>query len=220
MFLVRKGNPKDIRDWDDLVKPGRLRHHAEPEDLRRRTMELPRGLGLRASSAGPAATTAQGGGVRGASVSATCRVLDSGARAATTTFAQRGIGDVLDRVGERGAAGASRRWATAQVLDRRAVADDPRRTAGGHRRSHGGSPRARGRRRRRTSSSSTRPRRRRSPPDTISGRASPDVLARYRAKFPDVRTLLTIDGDFGGWGQAQKRALRRRRRSFDRIYAD
>ena len=35
VFLVRKGNPKGIHDWDDLVKPGVRGHHAEPEDLRR-----------------------------------------------------------------------------------------------------------------------------------------------------------------------------------------
>ena len=36
VFLVRKGNPKGIKDWDDLVKAGRRGHHAESEDLRRR----------------------------------------------------------------------------------------------------------------------------------------------------------------------------------------
>jgi sulfate/thiosulfate transport system substrate-binding protein len=41
VFLVRKGNPKGIKDWGDLVKDG-----VEPEDLRRRPLELSRGLGL------------------------------------------------------------------------------------------------------------------------------------------------------------------------------
>ncbi|XPE47953.1 substrate-binding domain-containing protein [Shigella flexneri] len=40
VFLVRKGNPKQIKDWNDLIKPG-VYHHAEPEKLRRRTLELP-----------------------------------------------------------------------------------------------------------------------------------------------------------------------------------
>ena len=48
VFLVRKGNPKGIKDWDDLAKPGVAGHHAEPEDLRRRALELPGGLGLSA----------------------------------------------------------------------------------------------------------------------------------------------------------------------------
>ena len=55
VFLVRKGNPKGIKDWDDLVKPGVAGDHAEPEDLGRRALELPRRVGLRAASR-PAAT--------------------------------------------------------------------------------------------------------------------------------------------------------------------
>ena len=46
VFLVRKGNPKGIKDWGDLVKDGVAGHHAEPEDLGRRALELPRRLGL------------------------------------------------------------------------------------------------------------------------------------------------------------------------------
>ena len=48
VFLVRKGNPKGIKDWDDLIKPGVSRDHAESEDLRRRALELSRRMGLRA----------------------------------------------------------------------------------------------------------------------------------------------------------------------------
>ena len=47
VFLVRKGNPKHIKDWEDLVRPRRLSHHTEPQDLRRRALELSGGLGLR-----------------------------------------------------------------------------------------------------------------------------------------------------------------------------
>ncbi len=36
VFVVRKGNPKEIRDWPDLVKPGRRGHHPEPEDVGQR----------------------------------------------------------------------------------------------------------------------------------------------------------------------------------------
>ena len=46
VFLVRKGNPKGIKDWGDLVKDGVAGDHAEPEDLRRRPLELSRRLGL------------------------------------------------------------------------------------------------------------------------------------------------------------------------------
>ena len=78
-----------------LGRPGqarRRRDHAEPEDLRRRALELPRrvGVGLAASTA----TAAR-------SLDFLTRlfknvpVLDTGARGATTTFVERGIGDVL-----------------------------------------------------------------------------------------------------------------------------
>ena len=46
VFLVRKGNPRAIRDWDDLVKPGVSIDHAEPEDLGRCALELSRRVGL------------------------------------------------------------------------------------------------------------------------------------------------------------------------------
>ena len=92
MFLVRKGNPKGIKDWDDLVKPGVSVITPNPEDLRRRAVELPRRLGIRAS-ASTAATTRPANSSRGST--RTCPVLDSGARGSTTTFVERGVGDVL-----------------------------------------------------------------------------------------------------------------------------
>jgi sulfate transport system substrate-binding protein len=91
VFLVRKGNPKGIRDWDDLVKPGTaviipnpktsgngrytylaawgytIRNGGKPDDAREFVARLFRNV----------------------------PILDSGGRAATTTFTQRGIGDVL-----------------------------------------------------------------------------------------------------------------------------
>ena len=45
VFVVRKGNPKGIKDWPDLVKGRRVDHHAQPEDLRQRQVQLPRRLG-------------------------------------------------------------------------------------------------------------------------------------------------------------------------------
>ena len=54
VFLVRKGNPKQINDWPDLMQAGCQRRDAESEDLGRRALELSRGLGLRAASASSA----------------------------------------------------------------------------------------------------------------------------------------------------------------------
>ena len=91
VFLVRKGNPQGIKDWDDLVKPGvsvitpnpktsggaQWNYLAAWEYARRKT-----------------------GGDEGAKefvakLYKNVPVLDSGARGSTTTFVQRGIGDVF-----------------------------------------------------------------------------------------------------------------------------
>ena len=48
VFVVRKGNPNGIKDWDDLAKPGVQVITPNPEDLGRRALELSRRLGLRA----------------------------------------------------------------------------------------------------------------------------------------------------------------------------
>jgi sulfate transport system substrate-binding protein len=90
IFLVRKGNPKGIKDWDDLIRPA-SGDRAQPQDLRQRPLHLSGRLGLC-----PAKTGNDAGcpGFR-AKLFANVPVLDGGGRGATTTFTQRGIGDVL-----------------------------------------------------------------------------------------------------------------------------
>ena len=44
VFLVRKGNPKGIHDWADLIQTGRGGDYAASENLGRRALELPGGL--------------------------------------------------------------------------------------------------------------------------------------------------------------------------------
>ena len=46
VFLVRKGNPKNIKDWDDLVKADVAVITPHPKDLRRSAMELSGGMGI------------------------------------------------------------------------------------------------------------------------------------------------------------------------------
>ena len=92
VFLVRKGNPKGIKDWGDLIKPGVQVITPNPK-----TSGGARWNYLAAWQYGKT----QGGGNDAkakAFVTALYKnvpVLDSGARGATTTFVQRGIGDVL-----------------------------------------------------------------------------------------------------------------------------
>ena len=71
VFLVRKGNPKEIKDWDDLAQAGRRRDHAQSEDLGRRALELSGGLGLRAEQ--PTATRPRRSAFVDEAVSRTCR---------------------------------------------------------------------------------------------------------------------------------------------------
>lgn len=90
VFLVRKGNPKRIRDWGDLVKPGVGVITPNPKTSG----------GARWAYLAAYAYGLKQGGAAGAKDYITklfrnVPVLGAGARDATTTFAQRNIGDVL-----------------------------------------------------------------------------------------------------------------------------
>ncbi|HEX9172654.1 MAG TPA: sulfate ABC transporter substrate-binding protein, partial [Telluria sp.] len=92
VFLVRKGNPKQIRDWGDLVKPGVAVITPNPKTSggARWNHLAAWGYALRL----PGATEASARDFI-TKLYRNVPVLDSGARGATTTFTERGIGDVL-----------------------------------------------------------------------------------------------------------------------------
>ena len=95
VFLVRKGNPKAIRDWDDLVKPGVQVITPNPKTSGgARWNYLAAWEFARRKAAGSGAGEAQARGFV-ARLYRNVPVLDSGARGATMTFVQRGMGDVL-----------------------------------------------------------------------------------------------------------------------------
>ncbi|MCK7475363.1 MAG: sulfate ABC transporter substrate-binding protein [Rhodopseudomonas palustris] len=100
VFLVRKGNPKAIKDWDDLVKPGVACDHAEPEDLGWRPLELPGRLGLCAEAAWR--QRGQGAASSSPTSTRTSRCSIPARAAPPRRSSQRGIGDVLHGLGERG----------------------------------------------------------------------------------------------------------------------
>ncbi|SDG95128.1 sulfate ABC transporter substrate-binding protein [Propionivibrio dicarboxylicus] len=92
VFLVRKGNPKQIKDWTDLVKPGIGVVTPNPKTSG--------GARWNYLAAWAYALKQPGGNEEKAkefvgALFNNVKVLDSGARGATTTFTERGIGDVL-----------------------------------------------------------------------------------------------------------------------------
>jgi sulfate transport system substrate-binding protein len=91
VFLVRKGNPKAIKDWDDLVKPGVQVITPNPKTSGGARWNYLAAWGYAQKKYGSEAKAQEFVG----KILANVPVLDSGARGATTTFVERGIGDVL-----------------------------------------------------------------------------------------------------------------------------
>ena len=92
VFLVRKGNPKGIRDWGDLIKPGVEVITPNPKTSGGARWNYLAAWGWAKRQAGGSDATAE---TFVANLFKHVPVLDTGARGATNTFAQRGIGDVL-----------------------------------------------------------------------------------------------------------------------------
>jgi sulfate/thiosulfate transport system substrate-binding protein len=91
VFLVRKGNPKGIRDWDDLIKPGIAVITPNPKTSGGARWNYLAAWGYALKKFGSAAKAKQFVGDLYNNVP----VLDTGARGATVSFVERGVGDVL-----------------------------------------------------------------------------------------------------------------------------
>ena len=92
VFLVRKGNPRAIQDWGDLVRPGIAVITPNPKTSGGARWNFLAALGWAQRQPGATAESVE------AFMTALFRqvpVLDTGARGATNTFAQRNLGDVL-----------------------------------------------------------------------------------------------------------------------------
>ena len=201
MFLVRKGNPKGIKDWADLSKPGVAVITPNPKTSGGARWNYLAAWGYALKQPGGSDAKAQR--VRRRALSSNVPVLDSGARGSTTTFVERGIGDVLlaweneallavkelgagqvrDRLSRRSASWPSRRspWSTSNV-DRKGTRDG---------------------RARRTSSSCTR----RGPGDRRAELLPADAIRPSRR---EVRRAVSRSSSssrstsvFGGWAEAQ-----------------
>ena len=92
VFLVRKGNPKGIKDWSDLARPGIAVITPNPKTSGGARWNHIAAWGYALKQPGGNEKTAQEFLTK---IYKNVPVLDSGARGSTTTFIERGIGDVL-----------------------------------------------------------------------------------------------------------------------------
>ena len=197
VFLVRHGNPRHVQDWDDLVKPGVQVITPNPKTSG--------GARWNYLAAWAHALKKHGGDEAKAKefVKALYKnvpVHDSGARGATTTFVERGIGDVL-LAWENEAFLAVERLGKGQleiVVPRSSIlAEPPVAWVDRNVDRHGTRAVAQAyleflytpEGQELAARSFYRPR-------------DPAVAARYAARFPKI-DLVTVDGAFGGWAQAQ-----------------
>ncbi|HEX9390820.1 MAG TPA: sulfate ABC transporter substrate-binding protein [Usitatibacteraceae bacterium] len=92
VFLVRKGNPKGVKDWPDLIKPGVSVIASNPKTSGGARWAYLGGWGYAYLNSGKNEAKAR---EYIGKLYKNVPVLDSGARGSTVTFAERGVGDVL-----------------------------------------------------------------------------------------------------------------------------
>ncbi|HEX3799574.1 MAG TPA: sulfate ABC transporter substrate-binding protein [Verrucomicrobiae bacterium] len=198
VFLVRKGNPKGIKDWSDLIKPGVSVVTPNPKTSggARWNYLAAYGYALKQNNGDDAKAKEF---VR--ALFKNVPVLDTGARGATTTFVQRGIGDVL--VGwENEAIMADKELGKGQfeivVPSISILAEPPVTVVDKVAKRHGTEALAKAyleylyspEGQEVVARNFYRPR-------------TASVLEKYRAQFPDLK-LFTVTDEFGGWQKAQK----------------
>jgi sulfate/thiosulfate-binding protein len=196
VFLVRKGNPWKIKDWNDLVKPGIQVVTPNPK-----TSGGARWSYLAAWAFAEKAPGGNGQKAKDfvANLYRHVPVLDSGARGSTITFTKRGIGDVLlDWENEAQLALKESPGQYEIVYPSRSIQAEPPvalvdKNVDKHKSRAAAeaflkflyTPEAQ----EIEAKDFYRPR-------------NPEILAKYKGQFPNI-PLATIDGDFGGWAKAQ-----------------
>ena len=213
VFLVRKGNPKNIHDWNDLARPGISVITPSPKTSGGARWNYLAAWAWALKQPGGSDATAEAFVKK---LYKNVPVLDSGARGATVTFVERGIGDVLV-AWENEAYLAVRQLGPdkfdvvapslsilaeppVSVVDKVVDKHGTRKVAEEYLRylySKEGQEIA--------AKHFYRPR-------------DPEIAAKYATQFPSL-SLVTIDGVFGGWAKAQA-AHFADGGSFDRIYGE
>jgi len=198
VFLVRKGNPKNIKDWDDLIR----------SDVSVITPNPKTSGGARWNylAAWAYATQKNNGDQEAAKdfvskLYTNVKVLDSGARGSTTTFVERGMGDVLiawenEAYLSLNELGKDKFEVVApslsilaeppvavvdEVVDKRGTRDVAKAYLDYLYTKEGQEI---------VAQNYYRPR-------------DKEIAEKYKDKFPDIK-LVTVDGEFGGWAKAQK----------------
>jgi sulfate/thiosulfate-binding protein len=211
VFLVRHGNPKAIHDWDDLVRPGVKVITPNPKTSGGARWNYLAAWGYARKTYG----STDKAKLFMAKLFRNVPVLDSGARGSTTTFVERGQGDVLI-AWENEAILAVRDLGKGKfdivVPSVSILAEPPVAVVDKNVDKHGTrqvaeaylkflySPTAQFI----IANNYFRPR-------------NPAVAARYKGQFPNV-PMFTIDRNFGGWAQAQKNHFADGG-TFDQVYA-
>ena len=197
VFVVRKDNPKNIQDWGDLVKEGVNVVTPNPKTSGGARWNYLAAWGYALKKTGSEAKAQE----FIAALYKNVPVLDSGARASTTSFAQRGIGDVLLSweneawLIQREVPGQTKiivpslsilAEPTVAVVDKNAEKKGTTEVAKAYL-EYLYTPEAQDI----IGKNYYRPR-------------DAAAAAKYSARFPKLN-FVTIDGDFGGWGKAQKK---------------
>ncbi len=198
VFLVRKGNPKKILNWDDLAKPGIAVITPNPKTSGAARWAYLAAWGY-ALSQGKSEPEAQNFLKK---IIQNVPVLDSGARGATTTFVERGVGDVLLAweneaflaVNKLGKSQFEIVYPALSILAEPPVAVVEKNTL-----AHGKQALAKAYLEGLYTAESQhliakhyyRP-------------SDPEILGQYRSQFPDMR-LFRLEDYFGDWATAQKR---------------
>ena len=199
VFLVHKGNPKNIKDWDDLVRPGIQVITPNPKTSGGARWNYLAAWGHALKKPGGSDASAR---ALVEKLFKNVPVLDSGARGSTTTFVERGIGDVLlawenEAILAIKELGKNRFELVVPKLS--ILAEPPVTVVDKYADKHGTRPAAEAYLKylygpegeEIAAKHYYRPR-------------NPEILKKYAAQFPGLE-LFTIDELFGGWAKAQKK---------------